>query len=143
MNSTAGPSTDSRPLTRVLCVDDNADMTAALRMIIGCERSMVCVGCLGSTDDLIREVQRYDPRPDVLILDATMPGMDPFAAMKELSVACPETRAIIYSGYDDQAFVNRAVDAGAWGCVSKNDEPEAILRAVREVAAGRALDSRR
>lgn len=79
----------------------------------------------------------------MLIHDANMPGMDPLAAMQALAVACPGTRAIIYSGHDDQAFVDHAVDAGAWGCVSKHDEPEAILRAVREVAAGPTLDSRR
>lgn len=143
MSTTVPDPTGSAPPTRVLCVDDNPDMTAALRLIIGSDPSMVCVGCLASASDLIAEVRRLHPPPDVLILDATMAGTDPFTAMKELAAECPGTRAIIYSGHDDPSFVERAVNAGAWGCVSKHEEPEAIVRAVREVAAGRMLRLRR
>ena len=46
-------------------------------------------------------------------------------------------RTIVYSGHDDPGFLERMRGAGAWGCVSKREEPDTILRAVREVAAGR------
>jgi DNA-binding NarL/FixJ family response regulator len=97
---------------------------------------MECVGCLPSADGLIEEVHRQTPPPDVVLLDATMPGRSAFDALAELVVLSPNTRAIICSGYDDPAFINRAVNAGAWGCISKHDEPTTILRAVRAVAAG-------
>lgn len=122
------------PVIRVLCVDDLPDMTAALRLIIGTDPSMVCIGCLSSANELVRKVQQGNLRPDVLILDATMPGRDPFTAMRELADRCPGTRTIIYSGYDDADFIDRAIEAGAWRCISKHDEPLAILRAIREVA---------
>jgi len=132
-----GAQTPVRP-TRVLCVDDRPDVATAMRLLIQ-SASMECVGCLDSADDLVDEVQRRDPRPDVVILDATMPGKDSMTAMAELAAACPDTRTIIYSGYDDAALVRRAREAGAWGCVSKHDEPKALLRAVKDVAAGRTV----
>jgi DNA-binding NarL/FixJ family response regulator len=98
---------------------------------------MECVGCLGSANDLVAEVRGRDPRPDVAVLDANMPGRDPMQAMKELTAEWPSTRTIIYSAHDGPAFISRARDAGAWGCVSKHAEPKELVRAVRDVAAGR------
>lgn len=126
----------SAPPTRVLCVDDSSDVTAVMQMVIESEPTMECVGCLASADHLIDRVRRMSPPPDVVLLDATMPGKNPLAAMSELAVEFPGIRTIVYSGYDDPGFVERARDSGAWGCVSKNDEPDAILHAVRQVTAG-------
>jgi two-component system response regulator DesR len=124
--------------TRVLCVDDNSEMTLVLRLMIDAEPMMRCVGCLGSADHLLQRVRGLEPPPDVMVLDATMPGRDPLEAMRQVAAEFPAIRAIVYSGHGDPGFVERARDAGAWGCVSKREEPDTILRAVREVAAGRA-----
>lgn len=122
--------------TRVLCVDDSPDITAVMRMVIETEPTMQCVGCLASADHLIEKVRALSPPPNVVLLDATMPGKSPLAVMSEMAAEFPEIKTIIYSGHHDQAFIDRAKDAGAWGFLSKSDEPETILRAVREVAAG-------
>lgn len=134
----ASPSVHSGPAqpTRVLCVDDNPDMTAAMRMLIDTEPRMECVGCLSSADRLVHELRRL--RPDVVLLDATMPGKDPLQAISEIAAEFPAIRTIVLSGHDDPAFIERAGSAGARGCLSKRDEPGTILRAVREVAAGNA-----
>jgi DNA-binding NarL/FixJ family response regulator len=126
--------------TRVLCVDDNHDMTAVMRMVIDAEPGMQCVGCLGSADKLRDEVRRLHAPPQghaplVILLDATMPGKSPFLAMTEVAAEFPDARTIIYSGHDDPAFIERALEAGAWDCISKRDDPEAIVRAVKEVVA--------
>ena len=128
--------------TRVLCVDDSPDITTMMRMVIDGEPTMQCVGCLASADHLIEKVRRLSPPPDtlplVVLLDATMPGKSPMAAMSALAAEFPAIRTIIYSGHHDPGFIDRAKAAGAWGCVSKGDEPDVILRAVREVAGGNA-----
>ncbi|MEK6701793.1 MAG: response regulator transcription factor, partial [Planctomycetota bacterium] len=126
-------------VTRVLCVDDNADITEVMRMVIDTEPTMRCVGCLASADHLVEKVRRMSPLPEVVLLDATMPGKSPLVAMSELAAAFPEIRTIIYSGHDDPGFMEQAREAGAWGCVSKNDDPSAILHAVRRVTTGNAL----
>jgi len=134
---------DTRPVThrpghptRVLCVDDSPDMVAVMRMMIDAEPTMQCVGCLTSADNLVEEARRLSPPPDVVILDATMPGKSPLASMSELAAQLPGIKTIIYSGYDDPEFVDQAIKAGAWACIAKRNNPDAILRAVREVAAG-------
>jgi two-component system, NarL family, invasion response regulator UvrY len=126
-------------VTRVLCVDDRPDVTAAVQMLIQSTGSLECVGCLNTADNLVQRVKAIDPPPDVVILDATMPGTDPIAAARDLADDCPSVRTIVYSGYDDPNLTRRAKEAGAWGCVSKHEEPRILLKAVGEVAAGRAV----
>lgn len=123
--------------TRVLCVDDNVDMTAITKMMIDADPSMQCVGCLNSADLLADTVRAMTERPDVVLLDTTMPGADPIDTMRSLTAEFPEVRTIVLSGNEGAALLERAENAGAWGYVSKGKEPEAILHAVREVAAGR------
>lgn len=122
--------------TRVLCVDDFPDSTATLRLNIESDPTMRCVGCLASADHLLDEVRRQNPPPDVVLLDATMPCKNPLEALRELDAAFPQVRTIILSGHSDAAFIDRVLAAGAWGYVSKGDEPDTVLQAVREVAKG-------
>ncbi len=122
---------------RVMVADDNPDIADVLAYVIGAEPAMECVGCLHSADHLAEEIRAL--RPDVLVLDATMPGRDPLTAVKELGPEFPEVRAIFYSGHDDREFIERVVDAGAWGFVSKRREAEAVLAAIRLVAAGKVV----
>lgn len=121
---------------RVLCVDDCPDIIAALELVFGIDGTMECIGGLRSANKLVGEVQRHSPPPDVVVLDATMPGMNPLEALRQLVTTCPLTRTIIYSGCDDPELVDLARTAGAWGYVSKGAEPTVLLDAVREVASG-------
>src|SRR5678816_409097 len=75
-------------------------------------------------------------RPQVVLLDLHMPGTPPLEALKELSAAAPAVRVIVFSGLDDGETVDRAVRAGAWGLVPKVAATDAILDAIRRVAAG-------
>ena len=135
------PLTQPRKAIRVLCVDDRPDVTAVLRMLIESqvETEMECVGCLQSADALLDEVRGLNPRPDVILLDASMPGRDPFQAMSQLREELPDTKTIVFSGYENDKFMDMAIDAGAWGCISKYDPPPTIVKAVVEVAMGRTF----
>lgn len=123
--------------TRVLCVDDNPDIRDVMKMVIETDPTLRCVGCMASADQLIEKIRRMNPPPDVVLLDATMPGKDPLTVMMAMAAACPTVRTIVYTGHDDAVFVDKVRDAGAWGYVSKNEDPDTILKAVHEVAAGR------
>ncbi|MFA6046104.1 MAG: hypothetical protein WC718_14060 [Phycisphaerales bacterium] len=64
-----------------------------------------------------------------------MPGKSPLEALRELDAAFPHVRTIILSGHSDAIFIDRVFAARAWGrYVSKGDEPDTVLQAVREVA---------
>lgn len=125
---------------RVLCVDDSTDITDGLRLIIESEPDMQFVGALASADSLVREIAhlcKSEASEDgtlVVLLDAVMPGKDSFSAIGEVAAACPQARTVVYSGYDGPEFAERALRAGAWRCISKNDDPVTLLRLLREVA---------
>ena len=122
---------------RVLVVDDQPDIAEMLEYVIGVDPGLECVGCLHSANALADSIRTH--RPDVLVLDARMPGVDPLTAMVALAPEFPELKSIFYSGYDDPDFIERIIDAGAWGFVSKRHESDAVVRAIHSVAAGRVV----
>ncbi len=138
----AFPSIAILPKIRVLCVDDNRDITTVLRRCIEHEPDMECVGTPHSADDLVSQVN--EGRPDVVLLDMTMPGKNPLAALRELLAVAVGgrrgVRAIVFSGSDDQEVVDMAVEAGACGFLSKDAQAPQILRAIREAAQGTGND---
>jgi two-component system, NarL family, response regulator DesR len=118
----------------VLCVDDNEQVAIALRMKFGSIGGFEWRGWLSAADSLVPTVLR--DKPGIVLLDIDMPGRDPFDALAELTNRCPRTRVVIFSGHVRRDLVDRALDAGAWGYVSKNDGEESLVHAVRQVAAG-------
>lgn len=136
----AGPLNADRPL-RVLVVDDNPMVRESLRMVLDAafprigQGSLVWAGSLGSATDLLEECKRNCP--DIVLLDLTMPGLDPFTAIAQLQAHCPAARVIVYSGSLPRSAIDRALQAGAWGVVSKLQPMSALLQGIREVASGR------
>jgi len=119
---------------RVLCVDDNALLGDAIRQRLSMEKGLVWHGLLPDADQLLDQV--LETSPDIVLLDVDMPGKDPFEVIKELSARCPKTRVIMYTGHVHADLIERALEAGAWGYVSKNDDVSAIMKAIRSVVAG-------
>jgi len=118
---------------RTLYVDDSPDLVRLYTMLIGRESDLECAGSLPSADQLVEEVVRT--KPDVVILDLTMPGRDPLEAVRELAVVAPAVRVIAFSGHDDDDTIDAVFKAGAWDMVSKNEDPYEVLAAIRRTAA--------
>lgn len=123
----------SRPPTRVLCVDDSQDMADMLVRLVGGATDMVSVGNLGSAERIAEEVILR--RADVVVLDLTMPGPAPLAAIGLLAEFAPQCRVIAFSGFDDPETAEAACAAGAYELVSKSGEPSDIILAIRRVAS--------
>jgi DNA-binding NarL/FixJ family response regulator len=118
----------------LLIVDDNPDLAEVLALTL-CERAgMRLVGTLRSADGVLEAVERE--RPDVVLIDLGMAGRPPLDAVREASERHPSTRFVVYSGYDDSRTVDQAVDAGAWGFVSKHRDIDVVVSVIRRVAAG-------
>lgn len=124
----------TRPQTRVLCVDDHAFLVEGLQARLSLAKDMEFVGRLATAEDLVEEARRT--RADVVLLDIEMPGPDPFEAVEDLRRQVPSARVIILSAYVRDHYIDAAVNAGAWGYLSKNDDPDSIVDAVRKVAGG-------
>jgi len=119
---------------RVLCVDDHAFLAEGLRSKISLELDMEYVGWLPDATDLVKEAKERGA--DVVTLDIEMPGPDPFEALAEVQRRAPEVRVIVLSAYVKDRYLDAAVEAGAWGFLSKADDPDSIVQAIRRVAGG-------
>jgi len=118
----------------VLGVDDNAAIIDALRIKLARAGGFAWQGALSCADDLVETAIRLCPV--LVLLDLDMPGKDPFAVLAELVEKCPDTKVVIFSGHVRSDLVHRAIDAGAWGYVSKNDGADDLISALRRIAVG-------
>lgn len=119
---------------RVLCVDDNRHVADALQIKLESEDGFEWKGWVEDSDALLRFSGLGEV--DVVILDLDMPGRDPFDAAKEMAEKAPDCRIVVFSGHVRKALIDSAVQVGVWGYVSKSDGADALVEAVRRVAAG-------
>jgi DNA-binding NarL/FixJ family response regulator len=119
---------------RVLLADDQALVRAGFRGLLRRARDIEVVGEAASGDEAVRQVRSL--KPDVVLMDIRMPGMDGLAATRQISREC---RVIILTTFETDEYVFEALRAGAAGFLTKEVEPQALRDAVRVVAAGDAL----
>lgn len=127
---------DRTPL-RVLCVDDNPLVVEALALRLGLIGGFAWLSPIDDAGELMFEVDRQ--RPDVVLLDLDMPGRDPIDALEELVGTGRTARVLIFSGHTRADLIDRAIDAGAWGSVSKHSDVGTIVAAIRCIARGEFL----
>lgn len=122
-----------KPL-RVLIVDDHGVVLRGLRSVLeqADEIEVVAEGRNGS-----EAVQlACEHRPDVAVLDVSMPKTDGMEATKLIRERCPEVSVLALTRHDDRAHLNRMLEAGATGYVLKESPAADLVRAIRTVAAG-------
>lgn len=133
-------SSRAKPIT-VLFVDDSPDIVDLLASAIRREQDLQCVGCLANASHLSQQVAQLNP--DVVLVDLTMPGVDPLEAVRQIRLNHPQTRTIVYSGYDDLQTVTKAMEAGASGFVSKHQGLDNVFAAIRKVGNGEVVGAGR
>ncbi len=118
---------------RVLLADDHPLMLEGLRKLLApdCE----IVGAVTGASLFLEAARRL--RPDLAVVDISMPGMDGFEATRRLQEIAPGTRVLILSFHSEPSWVRAAFEAGAWGYVCKTSAAEEIGLALREVSRGR------
>src|SRR4051794_32297997 len=121
-------------LIRVLVVDDDALVRSGLRMMLdGSERVRV-VGEAGDGSEVLAAVDRH--RPDVVLMDLRMPGVDGLAATELLRAQPDPPEVLVLTTFDADEQVLHALRAGAGGFLVKDTPPAEIVRAIELVAAG-------
>ncbi len=121
----------------VLCVDDSPQMTTLIDRVVREEPDLVSLGALDRADELVEKVERL--KPNVILLDLSMPGRDALDALRDLTDRCPTSRVIVFSGRSDPHLVDEALKRGAWGFVMKDAGLDRILSAIRAVAQGKRV----
>ncbi|MFE2014566.1 response regulator [Streptomyces sp. NPDC059491] len=125
------------PQIRVLLVDDQPLVRAGLRVLMADSPDLVVVGEAGTGDEAVG--QAAELRPDVVLMDVRMPGMDGIEATRIVTAAPYAPRVLVLTTFDDDAYVYGALRSGASGFLVKDMAVDDILAAIRVVAAGDAL----
>ncbi|MEJ2854370.1 MULTISPECIES: response regulator transcription factor [unclassified Saccharothrix] len=121
----------------VVVVDDQALLRGSFRVLVDSAPDLRVVGEAGDGAEAVRVVTRT--RPDVVLMDVRMPGMDGIAATREVAMSSPESRVLILTTFDLDEYVYSALRAGASGFLLKDTPPAELLAAIRVVAEGDGL----
>jgi len=120
---------------RVLIVDDHAILRMGLASLLASKCEIEVVGDASDGPSGIRKALKL--KPDVVIMDLMMPGMDGIEATKELLAKAPESKILILTTFGTSNGINNALEAGAMGAVMKNCDFSELADAIRAVASGK------
>lgn len=126
-------------MIRVVVVDDQALVRVGIRVLLQDEEDVELVGEAADGEAALALVRQA--RPDVVLMDVRMPGMDGLEALRQIITdpVLAATRVIMLTTFDLDEYVFDALRAGASGFLMKDTEPAELLRAVRVVARGESL----
>ncbi len=120
---------------RVMLVDDHALVRMGFRMLLA-DAAVEVVAELDSGEQACAEYGRV--KPDVVVMDISMPGMGGLEAVRRLLAQDAKARILVLSAHEDTAHPRRVLRAGALGYLTKRSAPDALIAAVTAVAAGEA-----
>ncbi|MCX4750688.1 response regulator transcription factor [Kitasatospora sp. NBC_01287] len=126
-------------MIRVLLADDQALVRAGFRALLDAQADLTVVGEAG--DGAAAVELTAELRPDVVLMDIRMPGLDGLAATRRITARpeLAEVKVVVLTTFELDEYVFEALRGGAAGFLVKDTEPADLLRAVRVVAAGDAL----
>jgi len=121
-------------MIRVLIVDDHAIVRSGLAALLATTSDLEVIGEAASGTEAVHLTAEL--RPDVVLMDLSMPGIDGVRATASVLAEHPDTHVLVLTSYSDQRWILGALEAGADGYLLKNAEPEVILSGIREVMTG-------
>jgi DNA-binding NarL/FixJ family response regulator len=124
-------------MIRILIVDDHPVVRDGLRGMLAGEADFEVVGEAASGAEAVLLTER--DRPDVVLMDLQMPGVDGATATAEIAERFPGTRVLVLTTYDTDADILRAVEAGATGYLLKDAPRERLFPAIRSAARGETV----
>jgi DNA-binding NarL/FixJ family response regulator len=128
-------------MIRVLLADDHPLVRAGISATVTAETDLALVG--EATDGHEAQHLGRELKPDVLLLDLSMPGPRPAETVAYLREHCPEMKVLVLTAYDDDAYVRGVVAAGIAGYVLKDEATETVVRAIHTVMRGDTWFSQR
>jgi DNA-binding NarL/FixJ family response regulator len=119
---------------RILLVDDHAVVREGLKRLIAEQSDIEVVGEAADGHEAIEHVKTL--RPDVVMMDVSMPRLSGVEVTRELKEICPATRILALTVHEDEAYVREFLKAGAAGYLLKRAPTDELVRAIRAVASG-------
>ena len=121
-------------MIRVAVADDHRVVRVGLEQLLATFDDVELVGAADGGEAAVEQVTKQ--KPDVLLLDLSMPDVDGIEVTRRVAAASPTTRVVLFTSFSDREQIVQALDAGAIGYLLKDAEPEAIHEALRAAARG-------
>jgi len=125
---------ESTTRTRILVADDHHLVLAGLKTLLGDDPSIEVIGEAMDGQSALRLA--IELRPDVIVLDLSMPGMNGVRVAQSLRTQVPQCHILILSVHEDRAYLRQLFETGVSGYVLKRSAPEELIAAIRAVATG-------
>lgn len=122
---------------KVIICDDQALIRDSLGMLLNLERNIEVIGTAEDGAEAVEMVEEH--RPDLVLMDLKMPGMNGIEATRRIRARYPEVKVLVLTTYDDDEWVFDAIRAGASGYLLKDTPREEVIKAVRGTVEGRSF----
>lgn len=119
----------------ILIADDHPVIRSGLRAILSARPDWQVCGEAADGEELVGLAERL--RPDIVIVDYSLPVLNGIEAMRRVGKAVPKAKLLVYTMYDDDTLVREAVMAGARGYILKNEDDAVLLEGIEALARGR------
>lgn len=126
---------------RVFLTDDHTLFRQGIRTLLSAEPDIEIAGESGNAAEAVEKAAQL--RPDVVLLDISMPGLSSFQAIRQLHKVRPETKVLLLTMYDDEDYLSEGMESGANGYILKDSPAEQLVQAIREVYRGGSFMSPR
>jgi DNA-binding NarL/FixJ family response regulator len=129
------------PALRIVLADDHITVRHGLRLLIDGEPDMTVVAEAGDGEAAVKLTMEH--RPDVVVMDVSMPGINGLVATRMLKTSLPEVAVVMLTRHADDAYLQELLRAGASAYVLKQSPPSELLQAIRATASasGKYVDS--
>jgi two-component system, NarL family, response regulator NreC len=122
---------------RIVLADDHTLLRSGLRALLATQEDIDVVGEAGDGAEAVRACQRF--KPDVVVMDISMPGTDGLQATEQLRELGLETRVLILTMHNEEEYLLRVLEAGGAGYVLKQSADSELVHAIRAVHRGEAF----
>lgn len=118
----------------VSIVDDEKNLCESIAAFLNGSAGFRCLSIYGSAEAALKNLPA--DRPDVVLMDINMSGMNGIECARKLKVLAPRIQIVMLTVYDDTEQIFKALSAGATGYLLKRHDPDELLQAIRDVQAG-------
>lgn len=122
-------------MIRVVIVDDHPIVRKGLRSELSETSDIKVIDEAGDGDEALEKARVH--KPDIILLDISLPGRNGYEVLKQLRSEYPQIRVLILTTYPEKQYAVRCLRGGAYGYLTKDSAPEELITAIRKIAQGR------